>query len=383
MDESTILKNESDFEESNVIDPESEKRSTNLAGSYAFAYVLGGVLLLLLIWLGGFWQILANSRMLSLLIDGGVIQYHDTQQGILQGIPNPKLYWQAKEPLDWNLLQMAGILLIGMWLIQSVRFHTLARFVGIAGNYTQHARAYLEGLGINRFVPYNRGFWSTATLMVQRQGADVNRIAQAFYLERVCVAFQIAIFAALGLYFLGWTVWLSQIFFPVLFLIAAWLIVRPSRRHPEASVATVSWKMIVEGFRALLQKPLTLIKVLALSIVAFSIQDVVAYMVGQALTTPSLLLNFDYKMVLMGLVGGYIARYIQVTPGGIGQFEWGMAVALMFAGKNFTDSVTFALVFSMLKYTWSTILLLWVYILRVDYSFEVLKRVQRAPIAES
>lgn len=362
---------------------ESEARSTNLAGSYAFAYALGAILIALMIWLGGPWQIMASSRLLSLLIDAGVVQYHDTQPGIWAGLPHPKLYMQAKEPLNWNLIRLAGVLLIGMWMIQAVRFHVLARFAGIRGNYTQHARAYLEGIGINRFVPYNRGYWSTATLMVQRQGADLGKIAQTFYLERACIVFQIVFFAAVALYLEGWTVWLSQIVWPIFMLVAAWLIVRPNSHHPEQSLAVGSPGLLLRAFQTLLQKPATLITVLLLSIVAFTIQDIVAYMVGMSLTTPHLILNFDYKMLLMGLVGGYIARLIQITPGGIGQFEFGMATSIMFAGKSFTDAAIFALVFMLVKYAYSTILLLWVYILRVDYSFEVLKRVERVPVASA
>lgn len=361
---------------------ESEARSTNLAGSYAFAYALGAILIALMIWLGGPWQIMASSRLLSLLIDAGVVQYHDTQPGIWAGLPHPKLYMQAKEPLNWNLIRLAGVLFIGMWMIQAVRFHVLARFTGIQGNYTQHARAYLEGIGINRFVPYNRGYWSTATLMVQRQGADLGKIAQTFYLEKACIVMQIVFFAAVALYLQGWTTWLSQIIWPIAMLVAAWLLVRPNRHYPEQTVAVGSPSLMFQAFQTLLQKPATLITVLLLSIVAFTIQDIVAYMIGMSLTTPHLILNFDYKMLLMGLVGGYFARLIQITPGGMGQFEFGMATSIMFAGKSFTDAAIFALVFMIVKYAYSTILLLWVYILRVDYSFEVLKRVEKVPIAQ-
>ena len=378
MDESVIPR-----DEQQLTDREAEARSSSLAGSYTFAYVLGAVLIALIIWLGGPWQIAASTRLLSLMIDGGVVQYHDTQPGIWAGVPHPKLYFQAKEPLNWNLIRLAGILFIGMWMIQAVRFHVLARFVGIRGNYTQHARAYLEGMGINRFVPYNRGFWSAASLMVQRQGAELGKIAQAYYLEKGCILFQIVFFGAVALYLEGWTIWLSQIIWPIGMLIVAWLIVRPNRHHPEQSVAVGSFSEMLKAFQTLLQKPVTLITALLLSIVAFTIQDIIAYMIGMSLTTPNLILNFDYKMLLMGLVGGYLARFIQITPGGIGQFEFGMATAIMFAGKSFTDGAIYALVFMMVKYAYSTILLLWVYILRVDYSFEVLKRVEKVPIAQS
>ena len=38
--------------------------------SYTFAYLLGAGLLFVLIWSSGVWNFLANTRLLSLLIDG-------------------------------------------------------------------------------------------------------------------------------------------------------------------------------------------------------------------------------------------------------------------------------------------------------------------------
>ena len=47
-----------------------------------------------------------------------------------------------------------------------------------------------------------------------------------------------------------------------------------------------------------------------------------------AYDTNNVLISVPTPMLIMGVVGGYIARQIQVTPGGIGQFEVGFAAGL-------------------------------------------------------
>ncbi len=91
----------------------------------------------------------------------------------------------------------------------------------------------------------------------------------------------------------------------------------------------------------------------------------------------------NFSVLLMGVVGGYIARLIPVTPGGIGQFEWGFAAALYVGGLGLPECVAIAILDNFIRYVTGTLLLLWVYILRVDYSFEVLKRVESKPLART
>src|SRR5262245_8214556 len=94
-----------------------------------------------------------------------------------------------------------------------------------------------------------------------------------------------------------------------------------------------------------------------------------------AFTGNHVILSVSFSTLLMGVVGGYIARLIPVTPGGIGQFEWGFAAGLYLGGLGFPECVTIAVLDNFIRYISGTLLFAWVYILRVDYSFEVLKRV--------
>jgi uncharacterized membrane protein YbhN (UPF0104 family) len=119
-----------------------------------------------------------------------------------------------------------------------------------------------------------------------------------------------------------------------------------------------------------------------LSIVAFGLEDIAAYVIAQAFTSTHVVLNVNFSILLMAIVASYIARLIPITPGGIGQFEWGFAAGLYLGGLGFPECVTIAILDNFVRYVTGTLLFAWVYILRVDYSFEVLKRVNlRAPDA--
>jgi len=95
-----------------------------------------------------------------------------------------------------------------------------------------------------------------------------------------------------------------------------------------------------------------------------------------AFTSTHVILNVNFTILLMAIVASYIARLIPVTPGGIGQFEWGFAAGLYLGGLGWPECVTIAVLDNFVRYASGTLLWVWVYILRVDYSFEVLKRVE-------
>jgi hypothetical protein len=61
-------------------------------------------------------------------------------------------------------------------------------------------------------------------------------------------------------------------------------------------------------------------------------------------------------MLMMALVGGYIARLVPLTPGGIGQFEWGFAGALYLAGADLPGVVTIVLFHTVVRYVFGTLL---------------------------
>ena len=109
---------------------------------------------------------------------------------------------------------------------------------------------------------------------------------------------------------------------------------------------------------------------------AFGLEDIAAYMIAMAFTSTHVILNVNFSILLMAIVASYVARLIPITPGGIGQFEWGFAAGLYLGGVGWPECVTIAILDNFVRYASGSLLWAWVYILRVDYSFEVLKRVE-------
>src|SRR5262249_478648 len=140
--------------------------------------------------------------------------------------------------------------------------------------------------------------------------------------------FEIVAYALYGPYGLGWSVWLAQIFWSLVILGVCYLLVRPSKLHPEPTLTPGSWHEVSQSVRALARKPLTLTTPAVLSLVACGLEDVGAYIIAQAFTSTHVILNVNFSVLLMAIVASYIARLIPVTPGGIGQFEWGFAAGL-------------------------------------------------------
>ena len=106
---------------------EGADRKVDLVWSYTFSYLLGAVLLGLLIWSSGIWNFLANTRLLSVLIDSGVVSYHDAQGGLIKGVPDLKYFLKASDPIKWGLVEGAAFLFLIFWLIKAAQFHGFCR----------------------------------------------------------------------------------------------------------------------------------------------------------------------------------------------------------------------------------------------------------------
>ena len=358
-----------------------DRKTMDRVWSYTFSYLLGAVLLGALIWSSGVWNFLANTRLLSVLIDAGVVSYHDAQGGWIRGVPDLKYFLKSQDPIKWGLVEGAAGLFLLFWLIKAAQFHGFCRFSGVRGTFTQHARAYLEGVGLNRLLPFNQGMVRMVSFM-ESQGSPAEGVAQAVFLGELFVVIEIVVYAAYGPYGLGWSVWLAQMFWALVIFAISYLMARPNRAYPEASVFPLSWSEVKETFRSLSRRPMELTKLTVLSLLAFGLEDVAAYMIAMAFTSTHVILNVNFSILLMAIVASYIARLIPITPGGIGQFEWGFAAGLYLGGVGWPECVTIAFLDNAVRYASGTLLWAWVYILRVDYSFEVLKRVDpRTPPA--
>jgi uncharacterized membrane protein YbhN (UPF0104 family) len=97
-------------------------------------------------------------------------------------------------------------------------------------------------------------------------------------------------------------------------------------------------------------KPLAFLGIFALSAVAFFAEHVGVYLLSQAFTSTHVIINIEFPVFLMALVAGNIARLIPVTPGGLGQFEWGFAMAIYLSGTGMPEAVTIAIMFAVLRY---------------------------------
>src|SRR5215813_4952533 len=177
--------------------PHEERRKMDLVWSYTFSYLLGALLLAALIWSSGIWNFLANTRLLSVLIDSGVVSYHDAQTGFIRGVPDLKYYLKSQDPIKWGLVEGAALIFLVFWLIKAAQFHGFCQFVGVRGTFTQHARAYLEGIGVNRLLPFNQGI-VRMTRFMEGQRAAGNRVAQAVFLAELFVVVEIVVYAAYG-----------------------------------------------------------------------------------------------------------------------------------------------------------------------------------------
>jgi len=101
--------------------------------------------------------------------------------------------------------------------------------------------------------------------------------------------------------------------------------------------------------RRFAESPSVLAIIAALSLLAFLIDDVTPYLLSQAFTNDFVIMNVPFPVIQMGVVAGYIARQISITPGGIGQFEWGFAAALVMAGVGLPEAATIALLESAVR----------------------------------
>lgn len=321
-----------------------------LAGAYFLSFFIGAFILWLLINDTGRWYVLANTRVLDLLIRAGVVRVHDAGAGFVEGVPDHTIYLKSQDPIDMGILAAAVGLLVAVWLIKAVQLHGIARFVGIAGSLGQHARAHLYGLGVGRVLPFQAGEVATASALMA-QGAPRGRAALAVFIADLFILFEIVVFALIGLLLMNWAMWLAQLFWCLVILGAAYLFMRPSLRTPALQVAAPRpFRVARQAIGAFAHQPRLLMKLAGLSLLAFALQDVAAYLIVMAYSSQHVILHVPAEVLLMGVVGSYIARLIQVTPGGIGQGEWGMALVLYVGGVDMSAAGSVALLVGFFRY---------------------------------
>ena len=331
--------------------------AANIVGGFCLSYLVGLVLLVSLVYSAGIWMVLANSRFLDFLIRVGVIQYHDKGSGWVEGVADSTFYYQSQLPIDWLLILVAAGIFLLFWGIKAVQFHGVARHYGIGGTMGEHGRAYLYGLGINRLFPFRIGEVATVAVL-SGQGAPENRASAAVFASELFTLFEIAIFAFIGLLLMGWTPWLSQVFWSLVILSVLYLWMRNSGPNVISHPAREWRKRARSTIRTFTKKPGILVRLSILSVIAFGLEDIAAYVIANAF-----LIGVDFSVLLMGIVGSYMARLIPLSPGGVGQFEWGFAAALYLGGVGLPEAATIAILDNLIRYVVGTFtlgsILLW------------------------
>lgn len=328
---------------------QSPEGARPFAGSYVISYALLFLLLGSLVYFAGVWNVLANTRLLDVLISSGVIGYHDLDLGIVRGIPNHELYLYSQDLIDWRLVGIVAALYFVFWGIKALQFRGIARYFGMGGGGGELTRAYFYGVGLNILCPFRLGNAGTVS-SCEAQGEDPGLAGTAVYAQEMFVLFEIAVFALLGLALNGWSTWLGEIFWALVILLVAYLLTRPTlvggvlipgqAGRPERSAI----------LKRLLGNPRVLTGLAVLSLLAFLIDDITPYLISQAFTTDFVILNVGFPVIQMGVVAGYIARQVQLTPGGIGQWEWGFAAALYMGGVGLPEAATIALLESLMRH---------------------------------
>ena len=329
--------------------PPNREYIPSVFGSYAISYILVVLLLGSLVYYAGVWNVMAYTRLLDVFFSSGIIGYHDVQLGIVEGIPDHKFFLYSQDPIDWRLVGVVAAFYFVFWGIKAIQFHGIARFMGMKGDVGQHSRAFFYGVGLNILAPFrlgNAGMVSSC----EAQGEDPGLAGAAVYTQEMFILFEISCFALLGLALNGWSTWLGELLWALIILVVAYFLTRPALLGGvliPGQAKRSQRKMIL---RRLIEDPKVLMTLAILSLLAFFIDDITPYLISQAFTTDFVILNVAFPVIQMGVVAGYIARQVPLTPGGIGQWEWGFAGALYMGGVGLPEAATIALLESLMRH---------------------------------
>jgi uncharacterized membrane protein (UPF0182 family) len=310
----------------------------------ALSILTGAFLLGSLVYFAGVWDVLANTRLLGLLIDSGVVKYHDRHAGFVEGVAHHVYYMKSQEPVAWVVVLLATASLVLFWVLRAILFHEVARYHAIPGSFWRHGHAFLTGASYTQLAPLQLGDTASVGVLLA-DGARARRAYSAVYLLRLLSLLSVVVFALVGLLTIGWGDWMAQVFWAlVLGCVLYWW-----TRTGQPSARWAAHRSAIQSHvRELLQRPALLARLCFLVVAAFLMERVAAYLLTMAFSTQEVLLHVDFRLLLMAFVAGHIARMVPVTPGGIGQFEWGFTAALLIGGVGLPAAATVALLYSLL-----------------------------------
>lgn len=314
---------------------------------FLLSYLIAIAAIYQLIVSGGGWNLLGITRLLYPLSQSGIIAVTDADEGFIHGLPDPKFYAYAHDPVSWGLVGLAALLFVAVWALKSLQFDMIARFCGSPGSYGSHGRAYLYGRGVNRILPFDAGKVAAASAL-EGQGVSIERAAQVVWLAGLFIVFETVSYALYGLFSVGINRWLSMLAWPLIILAASYLFVRVGKG--EGGGPRDWFLKARQGIRSINSQPGLLLRLALISLLAFFLIELAAYVISQAFTGSFVVINVAFKIVMMGVVGGYVARLIPVTPGGLGQWEWGFATAVYAGGLGMPEAVALAVLVTLVRY---------------------------------
>ena len=106
--------------------------------------------------------------------------------------------------------------------------------------------------------------------------------------------------------------WAGELFWPLAILLTAYLMTRPPRQRAPRPRGGRRLCAARRALAVLARRPATFAQLLLLSLLAFLLIDVGAYLIAQSFTSPNVILNVTFAQMTMGLVAGYTARLISV-----------------------------------------------------------------------
>ncbi len=326
-------------------------KNKNIFSSIVLSWLVAIGLYIALIIRAGGWDILANSRLLSLLMEGGIIRHHDNQIGFIDGLPDQTLYVAANQGIDWSLIWIAIGAFILAWILKAAQLNVITNKLGLKRNFAESWQTFIRGTNYEKFWPYSFG---NAALVANLNVNDkeLPKAYGAAFLQQLFLIFAIIFFVTISFFIMPWRIWFAQGFIALLILgIAYYWGVRPQmKNNPEGKFSF--WKAVNEYLQMLLNDPKVLFKLLVFAILAFALKPYAAHIITAGFhSQPHVDLSVNLTVFIMAACAGYAARLIPITPGGIGQFEWAFALAIMFAGYSFTQAATIAILYAFFNYT--------------------------------
>jgi hypothetical protein len=334
-------------------------KGVSYSSEICLSYVAGFAMLAVLLYMAGLWELLAISRLLDPLIEGGFVQYHDLGPGFIPGLPEVGLYFQAIQPIDWRLVGVAFACACAYLSIKALQFHFLASSEGSQAGVMTHLKMYYFSDGIDQFMPFNIGRMNKA-LSLMRIGFSEEKAYRIVSVQSGLLYVEICFFALLALFLLGWAGFMSQAFYAVLCLAAILFMIRNTKLYDRPGQR---WK-IQDNLRSLYEfaeaRPSQAAWLVFLSLLAMFMFDLLGYLTMTAFDTEIVLINIDKPVLLMAVVAAYIAaRIVVLTPGGWGQWELGFAAALAIGGIDVSGPLMFIGFASHLIFALASLLLMW------------------------